>query len=80
MLHFPGENGAAKSTIMKVLVGVNTKDYRPCGTEEEEIVCTDIEEQRRRGIGWSIVFGDGTCRQRLCCQKTSPRPPAEKKD
>ena len=49
-----GENGAGKSTIMKVLVGVNTNYTGRVVLKGEEIVCTDIEEQRRRGV--SIVF------------------------
>lgn len=49
-----GENGAGKSTIMKVLAGVNT-DYQ--GTviyNGEEIRCSSVKEQQERGI--SIIF------------------------
>ncbi|NDL68564.1 sugar ABC transporter ATP-binding protein [Anaerotalea alkaliphila] len=49
-----GENGAGKSTIMKVLAGVNT-DYK--GTVKlkgEDIVCESINGQRERGV--SIIF------------------------
>lgn len=49
-----GENGAGKSTIMKVLAGVNT-DYQ--GTiiyKGEKIVSRSVEEQRQRGV--SIIF------------------------
>ena len=49
-----GENGAGKSTIMKVLAGVNT-DYQ--GTilyKGEKIVARSVEEQRSRGV--SIIF------------------------
>ncbi|UWP58282.1 sugar ABC transporter ATP-binding protein [Ruminococcus gauvreauii] len=49
-----GENGAGKSTIMKVLAGVNT-DYK--GTviyKGEEIRCASVREQQERGI--SIIF------------------------
>jgi ABC-type sugar transport system ATPase subunit len=49
-----GENGAGKSTIMKVLAGVNT-DYE--GTiiyKGEEIRSQSVAEQRDRGI--SIIF------------------------
>lgn len=49
-----GENGAGKSTIMKVLVGVNTSYTGRVVLKGEEITCLDIEEQRRRGV--SIVF------------------------
>lgn len=49
-----GENGAGKSTIMKVLVGVNTNYTGKVILKGEEIVCSNIEEQRRRGV--SIVF------------------------
>lgn len=49
-----GENGAGKSTIMKVLAGVNT-DYE--GTiilKGQEITARSVDEQRKRGV--SIIF------------------------
>lgn len=49
-----GENGAGKSTIMKVLAGVNTNYSGKVLLKGKEIVCSSIEEQRRRGV--SIVF------------------------
>lgn len=49
-----GENGAGKSTIMKVLVGVNTNYTGKVVLNGEEITCAHIEEQRRRGV--SMVF------------------------
>ena len=49
-----GENGAGKSTIMKVLAGVNT-DYSGTITYlGEDIRVTGVGEQRERGI--SIIF------------------------
>ena len=49
-----GENGAGKSTIMKVLAGVNTNYSGTVKLKGEEIVCTGIDEQRMRGV--SIIF------------------------
>lgn len=49
-----GENGAGKSTIMKVLAGVNTNYSGIVKYKGEEIVCKDILEQRNRGI--SMIF------------------------
>lgn len=49
-----GENGAGKSTIMKVLAGVNT-DYEGTITwKGESIVSRSVDEQRARGV--SIIF------------------------
>lgn len=49
-----GENGAGKSTIMKVLAGVNTKYTGSVTLKGEDIVCASIDEQRARGV--SIIF------------------------
>ena len=49
-----GENGAGKSTIMKVLAGVNTDYSGSVIYKGEEIRCSDIREQQERGI--SIIF------------------------
>lgn len=49
-----GENGAGKSTIMKVLAGVNTKYTGSVKLKGEDIVCVSIDEQRARGV--SIIF------------------------
>ena len=49
-----GENGAGKSTIMKVLAGVNTKYTGSVTLKGEAIVCASIDEQRARGV--SIIF------------------------
>lgn len=49
-----GENGAGKSTIMKVLAGVNTNYTGNVWYKGEEIQCTDVREQQKRGI--SIIF------------------------
>lgn len=49
-----GENGAGKSTIMKVLAGVNTQYQGRIVFKGEEIVARSIEEQRQRGV--SIIF------------------------
>ena len=49
-----GENGAGKSTIMKVLAGVNTNYGGRVIYKGEEIQCRSILEQRERGI--SIIF------------------------
>ena len=49
-----GENGAGKSTIMKVLAGVNTGYTGTVRYKGEEIVCKSIHEQMGRGI--SIIF------------------------
>lgn len=49
-----GENGAGKSTIMKVLAGVNTNYKGKIIWKGEEIVARSIDEQRSRGIG--IIF------------------------
>lgn len=49
-----GENGAGKSTIMKVLAGVNTNYEGKVIYKGEEIVCRSVDEQRARGV--SIIF------------------------
>lgn len=49
-----GENGAGKSTIMKVLAGVNTSYEGTIIYKGEEIVARSVEEQRARGV--SIIF------------------------
>ena len=49
-----GENGAGKSTIMKVLAGVNTNYTGTIIWKGEEIVAKSVEEQRERGVG--IIF------------------------
>lgn len=49
-----GENGAGKSTIMKVLAGVNTNYSGTIRWKGEEIVSKSIDEQRERGVG--IIF------------------------
>ena len=49
-----GENGAGKSTIMKVLAGVNTNYEGEIIYKGEKIVSRSIEEQRERGV--SIIF------------------------
>lgn len=49
-----GENGAGKSTIMKVLAGVNTNYTGEVILRGEVIRCRDVEEQRCRGI--SMIF------------------------
>ena len=49
-----GENGAGKSTIMKVLAGVNTNYKGTIIWKGEEIVSRSIDEQRSRGVG--IIF------------------------
>lgn len=49
-----GENGAGKSTIMKVLAGVNTNYEGRIIYKGEEIVARSVEEQRERGV--SIIF------------------------
>ncbi len=49
-----GENGAGKSTIMKVLAGVNTNYQGKVLYKGEEIRCVSVKEQRERGI--SIIF------------------------
>ncbi|MFZ1284222.1 MAG: sugar ABC transporter ATP-binding protein [Propionicimonas sp.] len=49
-----GENGAGKSTIMKVLAGVNTDYEGRIRFKGEEIVARSIDEQRERGV--SIIF------------------------
>lgn len=49
-----GENGAGKSTIMKVLAGVNTNYTGKIIWKGEEIVSKSVDEQRSRGIG--IIF------------------------
>lgn len=49
-----GENGAGKSTIMKVLAGVNTVYEGTILYKGEEIVARSVEEQRSRGV--SIIF------------------------
>lgn len=49
-----GENGAGKSTIVKVLAGVNTDYEGRIIYKGEEIVSRSVDEQRARGI--SIIF------------------------
>ena len=49
-----GENGAGKSTIMKVLAGVNTNYEGRIVYKGEEIVARSVDEQRARGV--SIIF------------------------
>ncbi len=49
-----GENGAGKSTIMKVLAGVNTNYEGRIIYKGEEITVRSVEEQRARGV--SIIF------------------------
>ncbi|NCA98566.1 MAG: sugar ABC transporter ATP-binding protein [Clostridia bacterium] len=49
-----GENGAGKSTIMKVLAGVNTNYSGRIVYKGQEIRATSVEEQRARGV--SIIF------------------------
>jgi ribose transport system ATP-binding protein len=49
-----GENGAGKSTIMKVLAGVYTDYEGRIVFKGEEIVSRSIDEQRQRGV--SIIF------------------------
>ena len=49
-----GENGAGKSTIMKVLAGVNTHYEGEIIWKGEKIVARSVEEQRARGV--SIIF------------------------
>ena len=49
-----GENGAGKSTIMKVLAGVNTNYQGRIVYKGEEITARSVEEQRMRGV--SIIF------------------------
>jgi ribose transport system ATP-binding protein len=49
-----GENGAGKSTIMKVLAGVNSSYSGKIVYRGEEIIAKNILEQRERGI--SIIF------------------------
>lgn len=49
-----GENGAGKSTIMKVLAGVNTNYTGTVCYKGEQIQCSDVRGQQKRGI--SIIF------------------------
>jgi len=49
-----GENGAGKSTIMKVLAGVNTDYEGRIIYKGEEMVVQSVEEQKKRGV--SIIF------------------------
>lgn len=49
-----GENGAGKSTIMKVLAGVNTSYEGEIIWKDEKIIARSVEEQRARGV--SIIF------------------------
>lgn len=49
-----GENGAGKSTIMKVLAGVNTHYEGTIIYKGQEIVSRSVKEQRERGV--SIIF------------------------
>lgn len=49
-----GENGAGKSTIMKILAGINTDYSGKVVYKGEEITCCDIQEQKKRGI--SMIF------------------------
>ncbi len=49
-----GENGAGKSTIMKVLAGVNTNYTGTIIWKGQEITARSVDEQRQRGV--SIIF------------------------
>lgn len=49
-----GENGAGKSTIMKVLAGVNTQYEGTILYKGQEIVAHSVKEQQERGV--SIIF------------------------
>jgi len=49
-----GENGAGKSTIMKILSGINTDYSGKVIYKSEEIQCKNVQEQKRRGI--SMIF------------------------
>jgi ribose transport system ATP-binding protein len=49
-----GENGAGKSTIMKILAGVNTSYSGRIVYKGEEIIARSVLEQRKRGV--SIIF------------------------
>lgn len=49
-----GENGAGKSTIMKVLAGVNTTYSGTITYKGEPITARSVLEQRERGV--SIIF------------------------
>jgi ribose transport system ATP-binding protein len=49
-----GENGAGKSTLMKVLAGVNSDYSGKVFFKGREIKCSDIQQQRERGI--SMIF------------------------
>ena len=62
VLSFPApvENGAGKSTIMKVLAGVNTNYTGTIIWKGEEIVAKSIAEQRERGV--EIIY-QHQCRQ-----------------
>ena len=49
-----GENGAGKSTIMKILAGINTGYTGTVIYKGEKIQCRNIQEQKKRGI--SMIF------------------------
>ncbi|MCC8180768.1 MAG: sugar ABC transporter ATP-binding protein [Planctomycetes bacterium] len=58
-----GENGAGKSTIMKVLAGINTDYTGRVVLKGEEIRCASVLEQRQRGI--SMIFQEMNLLQNL---------------
>jgi ABC-type sugar transport system ATPase subunit len=49
-----GENGAGKSTMVKVIAGVNSAYTGTVFLKGNEIICRSIHEQQKRGI--SIIF------------------------
>ena len=58
-----GENGAGKSTIMKVLAGVNTNYDGTIVYKGEEIEVQSVLEQQKRGV--SIIFQEMNLLQNL---------------
>lgn len=54
--HTLGENGAGKSTIMKVLAGVNTVYNGKIWFKGQEIIARSVHEQRERGV--SIIMNN----------------------